>query len=114
MTLLATKLKNRVLKEGNYAVELKNIDINGRKVGCSGFISNPKNDTVVYINTEKPVYQPLAYRNLIRYAVNNKDYKGLHNNFVTDDRLVSEIVAMLNNREKYERELAAFGKKKEN
>ena len=100
MTLLATKIKNRILKEGNYVVELKNIIINGRKVGCSGFISNPKNNTVVYINTEKSVFAPLADKNLIRYAVNNKDYKGLHNNFVTDERLIGEIIAMLNNSSK--------------
>ena len=114
MTLLATKLKNRISKEGNYVVEIKNTNINGRKVGCYGFVSNPENKVVVYIDTEKLIYYPLADKNLIRYAVNNKDYTGCRNNFVTDDRLVSEIVFMLNNHEKYERELTAFGKKKGN
>lgn len=114
MKLLATKLKNRIAKEGNYVVELKNIDINGRKVGCSGFVSNPENNVVLYIDTEKSFFYPHADKNLIRYALNNKDYTGCYNIFVTDERLISEIVAMLNNPKRYEWELTAFGKKKEN
>lgn len=93
--LLATKLKNMLKKTGIYEVELRNISINGQKVGCSGFITNQTNGKIVYINTEKPVYATLQGKNLIRYAKSTSDYAGGMNHFVEDERLCSKIVEML-------------------
>lgn len=77
--LLATKLKNEIKKKNpNLVCELKNININGRKTGCSGFITNPKNNSVVYVNTE-PNFGDIGY--LYRYARDNKDYSGYNNHY---------------------------------
>lgn len=91
-------LKNevkRLFKFKNYEIKLDNISINGRKVGCSGFISNPENGLVVYLDTEKSCYSPLSDRNLVRYARNLKDFKGGYNEFAKDDDLLRKIVTML-------------------
>ena len=52
--LLSTKLKNEIKKiPGDYTFYLKNIKINGVTRGCSGFIRNNKNNTYVYVDTER-------------------------------------------------------------
>ena len=93
--ILATKLKNAINKlKGAMDLEFKihNISINGRKRGCSGFIKNIQNGTVVYINTE----DPLADGYLRRYARNMKDYEGGINQFSTSiENLVKDIIKML-------------------
>ena len=56
MLILTTKLKNALNKQGGempLQFTLKNITINGEKRGCSGFVRNLANNTVVYINTER-------------------------------------------------------------
>lgn len=81
--------------------DLHNIALNGKKVGCSGHIANTLNGKCIYINTEKAIYQPLADKNLVRYAADMKDYTSIglgvmgRNQFVTDDALASKIVDML-------------------
>ena len=102
--LLMTKLKNGLKKVGNYECNLSNININGSKRGCSGFVINPENGVIVYINTEKSCYAPLSKLNLVRFAKHKKDYGGAHsrNEWANDDEIVSKIVAMLNNESCYE------------
>ena len=92
--LLATKLKNMLLKaKPDLIVELKNITINGRKRGCSGFITNPKNGTVVYVNTEG-TFGDIGY--LYRYARDNHDYTGYRNHFAKpDDKFVKVVIDAL-------------------
>lgn len=79
MMILTTKLKNALNKQGGempLQFTLKNITINGAKRGCSGFVRNLANNTVVYINTEEPcTYLKYMYR----YADHEKDYTGYHN-----------------------------------
>ena len=75
----------------DYTFNLNNIDINGSKRGCWGFITNNKNNKVCYITTEasgaswlKPV--------MIRTAKNIRDYTGGINNFID----VIDIVKTMN------------------
>ena len=80
MLILSTKLKNAINKQcGDMPLQftLKNITINGAKRGCSGFVRNLDNNTVVYIDTEEPCLSNLHY--MYRYANNEKDYTGYHN-----------------------------------
>lgn len=81
--------------------DLHNIALNGKKVGCSGHIANATNGKCVYVLTEKAIYQPLADKNLVRYAADMKDYTSMslgvigRNQFVTDDALAAKIIDML-------------------
>ena len=97
MLILSTKLKNAINKHANgmdLAFTLKNISINGSKRGCSGFIRNNANGSVVYVNTEEPCLSTLHY--MYRYADNEKDYKGYHNRWAnTLDELASAICTYL-------------------
>lgn len=80
MMILMTKLKNAINKQGGempLQFTLKNITINGEKRGCSGFVRNLANNTVVYINTEELHYSNLKY--MYRYADHEKDFTGYHN-----------------------------------
>ena len=113
-----TKLKNGLKKKGNFEFKLSNININGRKVGCSGFIINPENGVIVYVNTEKSCYYPLSDKNLVRYAKTDSDYTGLHNEFATDDNAKAlehiEIALMYMNKrvmDRYERNVLGTYKK---
>jgi hypothetical protein len=88
MLILAVKLKNKF--SSVYTVELKNIIINGNKVGCSGFISY--NNNIVYINTET-----LSCGLLYRTAKHNKDYTGGVNHYAKNiDDLVINVTKLLN------------------
>ena len=93
--LLATKLRNMIQKKGDYKVELHNVSINGRRIGCSGFITNTTSGKIVYVSTEKPAFAALDDYSLIRYAKSTSDYVGDINHFVQDDSLCSKIVEML-------------------
>lgn len=97
MLILSTKLKNAINKhaEGmNLAFTIKNISINGSKRGCSGFIRNNANGSVVYVNTEEPCLSNLYY--MYRYANDEKDYTGYRNRWTnTLDELASAICTCL-------------------
>lgn len=103
--LLSTKLRNQIKKElerkgknyENYEIVLKNTLINGSKRGCYGFVKKNTSNVVVYVNTEKSVYAPLADKNLVRYAKNMKDYGDSHsrNQWAVDEELAEKIVEML-------------------
>lgn len=97
MLILSTKLKNAINSHANgmdLTFTLKNININGSKRGCSGFIRNNANGSVVYVNTEEPCYSELHY--MYRYAENEKDYTGYRNRWTnTLDELASAICTCL-------------------
>lgn len=93
--ILSVKLKNAIKKSApnmNLDFHLKNIIINGDKRGCSGFITNHENNSVVYVTTE-PIMN-LGY--MYRYADNTNDFTGYHNRWAkTQDELVSNIIELL-------------------
>ena len=92
MLILSTKLKNAINSHANgmdLTFTLKNISINGSKRGCSGFIRNNVNGSVMYVNTEI-CRCDLLY--MYRYADHEKDYIGYRNYWAnTLDDLASEI-----------------------
>ena len=88
MLILATKLKNQF--SPSCTVSLKNISVNGNKLGCSGFIS--LGDSIVYVNTEPCGSLGLMYRT----AKHLKDYTGGVNHWARDmDSLVVGVKLML-------------------
>lgn len=97
MLILLTKLKNAINQHANgmdLTFTIKNISINGSKRGCSGFIRNNANGSVVYVNTEEVCYSSLNF--MYRYADNEKDYTGYRNRWAkTFDELVTEICRLL-------------------
>lgn len=57
--LLSVKLRNQLRKlNPALEVELKNININGMKRGCSGYITDPRTGRVIYVDTEA-LLQPI-------------------------------------------------------
>lgn len=96
--VLSTKLKNainNVATTENIEFSVKNIILNGVKRGCSGFIKNKDNGSVVYINTE-PCWLDLVPPFMYRYAKDTKDYTGYHNRYArTLDELAVSVVSML-------------------
>lgn len=97
--LLSIKLKNQIksIQQEGLEFHLKNTKINGRTVGCSGFVKNLETGIVVYIDTEKSCYQPLNKLNLYRIARDLKDYGGFHskNLWSEDSSLAESIVNLL-------------------
>lgn len=97
MLILTTKLKNALNKQGGdmpLQFTLKNITINGVKRGCSGFVRNLDNNTVVYIDTEEPCLSNLHY--MYRYADHEKDYTGYRNRWADSlDELVKATIDLL-------------------
>ena len=97
--LLATKLKNQIAKidPSLQTVKLKNISVNGAKRGCSGFVVNPGNGRVVYVNTEESCYGPLKGQTMMRYANDTSDYggRGGRNEWVAVERTAEAICKML-------------------
>ena len=95
MLILSTKLKNAINSHANgmdLTFTLKNISINGSKRGCSGFIRNNANGSVMYVNTETLFVERFMYR----YAYDELDYKGYHNRWAkTLDELASAICTCL-------------------
>lgn len=97
--LLSIKLKN-LIKECpasngiDFDFYLKNIVINGQKIGCSGFVVNKKNGNIIYVNTEKPVYDGLK-RYLYRYADSINDYRGRMNRFCNKPEELAENICLL-------------------
>ena len=93
MLILSTKLKNAINNHANgmdLTFTLKNIE----KRGCSGFIRNNANGSVIYVTTEEPCLSSLHY--MYRYADHEKDYRGYRNRWAnTLDELASAICTRL-------------------
>ena len=98
MLILSTKLKNAInqhAKGMDLTFSIENISINGSKRGCSGFVRNNANGSVVYVNTETLV-TTFVPRIMYRYADNEKDYTGYRNRWAnTLDELASAICSCL-------------------
>lgn len=105
MALLATKLRNQILTASSdqdlpLRFKLKNTTVNGRRVGCAGFITDIQTGSCVYVNTEHSVYGPLSDKVLYRYARDEKDFssnslKNGWNRFCADDELAKNVLALL-------------------
>lgn len=54
---------------------LQNMQRNGKQTGCYGHIMNILNGKCVYVTTERSCYQPIADKNMVRYAADM--YEGL-------------------------------------
>lgn len=72
---------------------LCNIQVNGQKRGCSGFIVNKATGNCIYLATESSVYQPLAGKYMYRYAKNTKDFTGEENQWADCFETLVEKVA---------------------
>ena len=96
MPLMSVKLKNRFVKANpTLEVHLRNIRINGDPRGCSGFIVNPANGKIAYVNTEGSVYGPLQGKIMYRTAEHLKDYTGGMNRWSTPDEIVTDVWDLL-------------------
>lgn len=97
MPILSSRLRNAINKRANgmdLTFTFKNININGDKRGCSGFVRNNANGTVVYVNTEATPRANLHY--MYRYADSEKDYTGYNNRWAyTLEELATEICHLL-------------------
>lgn len=98
--ILAVKTKNAIKRSAEAAgvevdFSIKNIVVNGYKRGCSGFVVNPENNSIVYLNTEESCASflpPFLYR----YADHLKDYTGYHNRYAKSlDEYADAIVKLL-------------------
>lgn len=100
---LMTKLKNKICKripKEDLHFALRNININGEKRGCSGFVTYLPTGRCVYVDTEPSV---LACKEnmMYRYARDEKDYSSSHADFdasnvwTTADALASDIATAL-------------------
>ena len=95
--VLSVKLKNLIKKEkpeGNFEFFIRNIVINDEKRGCSGFIRNKDNNSVVYVTTEECCGMTNQF--MCRYADHIKDFTGYRNRWGKGvDRLIDEIIKLL-------------------
>jgi len=98
--ILAVKAKNAIKRSAEAAgvkvdFSIKNIMVNGYKRGCSGFVVNPENNSIVYLNTEESCLSSLPPF-LYRYADSVKDYTGYHNRFAKSlEECADSIVKLL-------------------
>ena len=96
--ILKTALKNRFIKEiGDDVLEfhLQNININGEKRGCFGFIKNKTNGKIVYVNTEPVCYNLLKNQILYREAQSLHDWTGSRNHWSKNGNLIDDVLKML-------------------
>lgn len=77
--------------------DLKVVRINGEMRGCSGFITDPHTNIILYVNTEECIKGKI----LARYARSTEDFTGGINNFVDANNYVSEILKMLDESQKF-------------
>lgn len=96
--ILSVRLKNAIKKANRRGFSLKfslrNIIINGSKRGCSGFVTNLDNGSIVYIDTD--ISFGFIKKYLYRYANDEKDFVGYHNRFAESfDDLVEHVIGLL-------------------
>lgn len=95
--ILAVKLKNAITRHANgmkLSFSIHNITVNGQKRGCSGFIRNLENGSVVYTTTEESCTSWLTY--LYRRADDEKDFSSRrwHNQW-TKNKDLEELAACI-------------------
>lgn len=92
--LTVRKLKSDIeMRKPGMEYHLRTIRINGQLRGYSGFIRNPKNNSIVYVITEKPCSDKLHY--MYRYADNLSDYTGYHNRWVDSPEMLADEICKL-------------------
>lgn len=92
--LTATKLRNQLYRlRPDLIVKLKNVRVNGVTFGCSGFVTNPDNGRIVYVNTDHNHHT--LTDTMYRLAANHKDYSGGWNRFAEYDQLANHVVSLL-------------------
>lgn len=98
------KVRN-LFKGMPFEFKIKDININGQKRGCRGFITNTKTGKVCYIDTE-PFFNGGSGSGLfgsrdkaimMRTAENIKDYRGGVNHFLPPENIV-QIAQELTNK----------------
>ena len=92
-----TKLKNRLkaLDPALDLTKLKNVRVNGELMGASGFVTNPANGAIVYVNTDHN-HGTSMDNALYRRAQHLRDFTGERNNFASYADLPQEVVDLLN------------------
>ena len=94
--LLSTKFKNEITKKtglNDLEFRFKNINVNGQKRGCSGFIYNPLIDVYVYVNTEPSCYKNMT---ICRYAKSFNDFTGdVNNNCYSEKELIEKTANLV-------------------
>lgn len=104
--LLATKLKNELLAlKPDLQVKLRNVAVNGVKMGCSGFVADPGTNRVVYLNTDHN-HGTNYDRAYFRVARDLKDYHGGINHFSGYTELAKAAADLLKSPH-FDRELLA-------
>lgn len=94
-TLLMTKLKNQLKAiDPNLEFHLKNVSVNGMKMGCSGFVVDPKSNKIVYIDTDHNHGMNMDNA-LYRTAEHLKDYTGGRNHSSSYAELPQAVVDLL-------------------
>lgn len=105
---LAVKMKNELLAiNPKLKVELKNVTINGNKLGCSGFVTDPETGRTVYVNSDNNHgMNRTAY---YRAARHTKDFTGGLNHSQRYEDLSRSVVSLLTSTH-FNRELPASSK----
>lgn len=93
---LKAKTKNRIQKYGDFEYHLRNFSINGNKRGCYGFVVNPTNGKIVYLNTEESCYAPFHNQVIWRSAAHLEDYRGGRNRWSDVKTFAHDIANYLN------------------
>lgn len=93
--LSMTRLRNRLKQlDPELVCHLKNIRVNGQLQGCSGFVVNPRNQQVAYVNTDANHGSRLDEA-FYRTAENVHDYRGGRNHHCRYHELPRELVEFL-------------------
>lgn len=104
-SFLALKMKNELLAlNPKLKVELKNVTVNGNKLGCSGFITDLETGRIVYVNSDNNHgTNRTAY---YRAARHTKDFTGGLNHSQSYENLSQSVVSLLSSTH-FNRELPA-------
>ena len=120
--LLTRAVKNRMLKvDPNLEFDIHQVNVNGRKMGCSGYVTDPETGNVIYLSTDfiEVIGQHMDV--MFRTVKDKNDTHGLTNHWASDDTFAAEAVHLLRHpdktleqrkaekeaREKKEKEMAA-------
>ena len=92
MPLLAAKLRNAIHRIDPLlnCSHVKNVSINGVKVGCSGFVLNPRNSRIAYVATDTADGDVMY-----RAARSMRDFTGGPNQWARPEEAPRAIVRML-------------------